>query len=101
MLCIRLRSARYKSLDAALEDTPCQEDVTLASLTPDADVGSEPYHLPLVTATGVLLLEADHISQPYLGNHWLSRSRARPVLIYFVTQFCGDLSGSPVEVLPG
>ena len=101
MLCIRLRSARYESPDAALEDTPCQEDAALASLAPDADVGPEPYHLPLVTATGMLLLEADHVSQSYLGNHWLSRSRARPVPVYLVMQFYGNLSGSTVEVLPG
>jgi len=69
VLCIRLRSARYESPDAALEDTACQEDATLASLAPDTDIGPEPYYLPLVAATGVLLLEADHISQPYLGNH--------------------------------
>ena len=73
----------------------------LASLAPDADVGSEPYHLPLVAATGMLLLEAYHISQPYLGNHWLYRIRVRPVLIYLVTQFCSGLSGSPIEVFPG
>lgn len=73
----------------------------LTSLAPDSNIGSEPYHLPLVTATRMLLLEADHISQPYLGNHWLSWSRARPVLVYLVTQFCGGLPGSPVEVFPG
>lgn len=73
----------------------------LASLAPDADVSPEPYHLPLIAATGVLLLKADYISQPYLGNHWLSRSRARPVLVYLVTQFCSSLSGSSVEVFPG
>jgi hypothetical protein len=96
-----LRSSRYEVTDTALEDTPCHEDMTLTSLAYNTDVGSEPYYLPLVAATRMLLPEADYVSQPYLSSHWLSRSIARPVLVYLVTQFCGNLSGSLVEVLTG
>jgi hypothetical protein len=73
----------------------------MASLAYNTDVGSEPYYLPLITATRMLLPEADYISQPYLSNHWLSRSIARPVLVYLFAQFCSNQSGSFVEVLTG
>ena len=33
------------------------------------DVNPESNHLPLVAATGMLLLEANHITQLYLHNH--------------------------------
>jgi hypothetical protein len=72
LLCVVLWPTGDESPDAALEDSACQEDAALASLAPDTDVGSESYHLPLVTTTWMLFLEADHVSQPYLGNHWLS-----------------------------
>ena len=32
-------------------------------------IGAEPGYLPLVAAAGVLLLEANHITQLYLHNH--------------------------------
>jgi len=35
----------------------------------NADISPQPYHLPLIAATGVLLLETDHIAQLYLHNH--------------------------------
>ena len=84
MLFIGLRSTGDEIPDSALENTACQENAVLASLAPDTDVGPESYHLPLVTAAGVFFLEANHISQPYLGNHWLSLGKAGPVPIYFV-----------------
>lgn len=90
-----------KGPDTAFEYTACQEDPALATLAPDADVYPEPDYLPLVTATGVLLLEADHVSQPYLGDHWLTCCMSRAVLVNLVTQCCGGLTGGFVEVLPG
>ena len=33
------------------------------------DIGADSDYLPLVAATGVLLLEANHITQLYLHNH--------------------------------
>jgi len=67
-----LWSTGDKGANTAFEDTACQEDPVLATLAPDADVGSQSDYLPLVTAAGVLLLEADHVPQSYLGDHWLS-----------------------------
>ncbi len=34
------------------------------------DIGADSDYLPLVAATGVLLLEANHITQLYLHNHF-------------------------------
>ena len=33
------------------------------------DISPEPDYLPLIATTGVLLLEANHITQLYLHNH--------------------------------
>ena len=41
----------------------------LASEAFNPDVSPQPDHLPLITAAGVLLLEANHITQLYLHNH--------------------------------
>ncbi len=35
----------------------------------DSNISAEPDYLPLIAAAWVLLLEADHITQPYLRNH--------------------------------
>ncbi len=32
-------------------------------------ISAEPHYLPLIAAAGVLLLEANHITQLYLHNH--------------------------------
>ena len=34
-------------------------------------ISAEPDYLPLIATTGVLLLEANHITQLYLHNHFL------------------------------
>ncbi len=36
------------------------------------DIGADSDYLPLVAATGVLLLEAHHVTQPYLHNHYFA-----------------------------
>ena len=59
-----------KVLILAFEDTACDEDPVLALKTLNADIGTEPDYLPLIAATGVLLLEANHVPQPYLHNHF-------------------------------
>jgi hypothetical protein len=43
----------------------------LASLTPYADIGPEPDHLPPVAAAGVRLLQTDDIAQLYLHDYIL------------------------------
>ena len=40
---------------------------TFKALNPN--VSTEPNYLPLIVAAGVLLLEANHITQLYLHNH--------------------------------
>ena len=41
----------------------------LAFKAPNPNISTEPDDLPLITAAGVLLLEANHITQLYLHNH--------------------------------
>ena len=36
----------------------------------NTNIRPHPDHLPLITATGVLLLEANYITQLYLHNHF-------------------------------
>ena len=44
----------------------------------NANIGTEPYYLPLVTAAGVLLLQANHITQVYLHNHDFASKNLTP-----------------------
>jgi len=74
-----------KGANTAFEYTAWQEDPVLAALAPDADIGPEPDYLPLVAATGMLFLEADHVPQSYLGDHWLSCCMLGAVLVNLVT----------------
>jgi hypothetical protein len=62
-------TSRDKSFNPALKDRSAKQYPTLALEAFYTDVSSHPDHLPLITATGVLLLEADHVTQPYLHNH--------------------------------
>ena len=94
------RTPGHKDPDSALEDTARQEYPTLTALAPDADIGPEPDYLPFIAIAGVLLLEANDVAQSYLGDHWLSRWKGGPVLVYLVAQGCGGVSGRGVEVLP-
>ncbi len=50
--------------DAALEENTVP---TFKALNPN--VSTEPNYLPLIVAAGVLLLEANYITQFYLHNH--------------------------------
>lgn len=36
----------------------------------NTDVSTQPHHLPLVTSTGVLLLQTDNIAELYLKDHY-------------------------------
>jgi len=95
-----LRAPGHEGPDSALESTARQQYATLATLAPDADICPEADNLPLKAAAGVLLLEADHVAQPYLGNHQLSRREGGQVPVYLVTQGLGGGSGGGVKVLP-
>ena len=44
------------------------------------DISPEPDYLPLIATTGVLLLEANHITQLYLHNHSLC---LKELIIYY------------------
>ena len=46
-----------------LKDTAVEENVALAFKAFNPDISTQPYHLPLIATTGVLLLEANHIAQ--------------------------------------
>ncbi len=52
-----------------LKHTSFQEDAVLALKALNPYVSTEPDYPPLIAATGVLLLEADHITQLYLHDH--------------------------------
>ena len=61
-----------KGSDAALEDRTLQQDTVLAFKALNPDVGAQPDYPPLITATGVFLLEAHHVTQLYFHYHgWL------------------------------
>ena len=55
----------------ALEDASLQENTSMALLALDPDVGPYPEHLPPVAATGVLLLEPNYVTNPYVNNQGL------------------------------
>lgn len=54
------------ALHPALKNAPRQKHAPVALLTPDPNISAHPYHLPLVAATGVLLLKAHNIANLYL-----------------------------------
>ena len=60
--------SRNKLLNPALKDTSCQEDTAMAFQAFYAYISPQPYHLPLVAAAGVLLLEPDHVTKLNLHN---------------------------------
>jgi hypothetical protein len=55
-----------KTSHPALKHTPSQKNMATALLAFDPDVGPHSEHLPLVTATGMLLLQPNYITNPYL-----------------------------------
>ncbi len=64
---------RYRGDSPALKDTSFEENAVLAFKAFDSYISADPDHLPFITAAGVLLLEADHITQLYLHNHFQLR----------------------------
>jgi hypothetical protein len=55
--------------DSALKDASLQQNAALALEALDADVSTQPDHLPLIAAARVLFLQTDNIIQPYLHYH--------------------------------
>ncbi len=52
-----------------LKGITCEENVVLALPALNAYISAQPDHLPLIAATGVRLLQADYVSQPYIKYH--------------------------------
>ena len=59
----------HKGFHSALKDATFEKDTALALEALYANVGAKPDYLPLIAAAGVLLLEANHVAQLYLGDH--------------------------------
>ena len=64
-----LLSSGNKGSNSTLKDAAVKEDAALAFKAFNPNISAKPYHLPLIATTGVLLLEANHITQLYLHNH--------------------------------
>ena len=67
-----LLSSGNKSFDLSLEDTALKENAVLTFKALNPDVSAEPDYLPLIAATGVLLLEANDITQLYFHHRLCS-----------------------------
>ncbi len=70
-----LLSSGDEGFNSTFKDTSLKEDAVLALKAFNAYISAEPHYLPLIAAAGVLLLEADHITQLYLHNHGYQGSR--------------------------
>jgi len=64
-----LLSSGDEGFNSALKDTSLKEDTVPTFKAFNPYISTEPDYLPLIAAAGVLLLEANHIAQPYLHNH--------------------------------
>ena len=74
--------------------------MALALEASDSYVRPHPHHLPFIVAAGVLLPEADDVTQPYLHYHFFtSRAGGSPVVVYLLPEFVGSPAGSLGEVL--
>jgi hypothetical protein len=62
-------TSRNKGFNSTLKDTSLKENAALASKAFNPYVSPEPDYFPLIATTGVLLLEANHITQLDLHNH--------------------------------
>jgi len=69
---IHLLTSGNEGFDPAFKDAALKENTALAFEALNPDVSSQPDYLPLIAAAGVLLLEADYITQFYLHNHFLA-----------------------------
>jgi len=59
-----------KGFNPALEDAALKENTALAFEAFNPDISTEPDYLPLIATAGMFLLEAHHITQLYLHNHF-------------------------------
>jgi len=71
---VSLLSSRDKGFNSALKGASFQKNSALALNAFNPDISPEPDYLPFVAAAGVLLLEANYITQLYLHNHSLNHS---------------------------
>jgi hypothetical protein len=55
-----------KTLHPALKNPPLQKNAMMTLLAFDPNISPNPDHLPLVAATGVLLLQLNYITNLYL-----------------------------------
>ena len=58
-----------KGHNPAFKDSAFKENLMLALKAPDLDISPEPDYLPLVAATGMLLLKTNHVTQSYFDSH--------------------------------
>jgi len=63
-----------KGFDALLELWAWQQHAMVAPAAFDADVGSQTYHPPFITAARVWFSQANHIAQPDLHDHRFTTS---------------------------
>jgi hypothetical protein len=61
-----------KGFNPALKDAALKEHLVLALKASNSDIRPEPDYLPLIATAGVLLLEANHVTQFELHNHCLN-----------------------------
>jgi len=86
-----------KLFNPAFKDASLQQDTVLAFKAFYADIRSQSYHLPFVTAAGVLFFKADDIAYFYLHDHDAVTSGAAGV--YLVARFDSGLAGCLGEIL--
>jgi len=67
-----LLSPGDKGFNPAFKDTSFQHHIMLALEAFNPDVGTKPDYLPFIAAAGVLFLEPDDITHPYLHGYFLS-----------------------------
>ena len=70
-----LLSPGNKIFNPALEDTSLEKDAVMAFEAFYAYITPQPYHLPLVAATGMLLFETDYITEFNFYDHGYQGSR--------------------------
>jgi hypothetical protein len=61
--------SRNKGFNSTLKDTALKKNMALAFKTFNPYISPKSDHLPLIAATGVLLLKANYITQPYIHYH--------------------------------
>jgi len=74
---VSLLSPGDKGFNSALKDAALKQDTALAFKTLNPYIRAQPDYLPLITATGVFLLQSDYIAQLYLHNHFIYSQRGK------------------------